>query len=261
MIKADQPTYEISVRGIEALLCIQLDAILQSENPNDSLTLIPDQKNPNVLVAKVTGREEAALFVLNVLSQKRGTEVQSFPPVEKPKEPEKPVVEVNLTLREVEILRLVANGLSNSEIAAQTESSFHTVKNILTYTMKKLHVTRRAQAVHVAAEHGFIEAKLLEKTPRVSKRKERAERKPRREYTRRNKTPYDLSQKQLEVLSHLLQGKAYWQIAAATGLSMGSAQQHIARSYEKLGVNSRDAAITKIIEENILPAELVTEQA
>ncbi|WP_018686996.1 response regulator [Actinokineospora enzanensis] len=61
-----------------------------------------------------------------------------------------------LTRREVEVLRLVGNGLTNTQIAHRLVLSEETVKTHVKRTMNKLHLTSRAQAVVVAYETGLI---------------------------------------------------------------------------------------------------------
>ncbi|MEU1407897.1 response regulator transcription factor [Streptomyces sp. NPDC005728] len=61
-----------------------------------------------------------------------------------------------LTTREVEVLRLIANGLTNAEIADQLFISEATVKTHLNRTMAKLELDSRAQAVVVAYESGLV---------------------------------------------------------------------------------------------------------
>lgn len=61
-----------------------------------------------------------------------------------------------LTPREREVLSLVGNGLTNSQIAARFVLSEATVKSHLKRTMSKLQLTSRAQAVVVAYESGLI---------------------------------------------------------------------------------------------------------
>jgi len=57
---------------------------------------------------------------------------------------------LDLTVRELEILRLVARGLSNKEIARDLCLSFHTVKNHVHNILDKLKVEHRSQAVDYA---------------------------------------------------------------------------------------------------------------
>ncbi|MET8683012.1 response regulator transcription factor [Streptomyces sp. NPDC004732] len=63
-----------------------------------------------------------------------------------------------LTPREVEVLRLIASGLDNTEIAGQMAIGVQTVKNHATGIFAKLGVRDRAQAVIAAYESGLVQA-------------------------------------------------------------------------------------------------------
>lgn len=61
-----------------------------------------------------------------------------------------------LSQREREVLRLVAAGSTNREIAAELGVGDETVKTLLARTFAKLGVRRRAEAVSVAHERGLL---------------------------------------------------------------------------------------------------------
>ncbi|KYO66480.1 response regulator [Thermovenabulum gondwanense] len=63
----------------------------------------------------------------------------------------------NLTSREIEILRELAKGLSNKEIADKLYISEKTVKNHLTNIFQKMGVNDRTQAVLLGIKHNIID--------------------------------------------------------------------------------------------------------
>ena len=66
------------------------------------------------------------------------------------------VTQVQLTPRELSVLRLLANGNSNKEIAAALTISERTVKTHLGHLFEKLGVTSRTEAVRVATRRGLV---------------------------------------------------------------------------------------------------------
>lgn len=65
----------------------------------------------------------------------------------------------SLTKREFEILKLIAQGLLNKEIAAMLNISERTVKNHISNIFKKIDVSDRTQAAVFAIKNGIVEIK------------------------------------------------------------------------------------------------------
>ena len=62
-----------------------------------------------------------------------------------------------LTKREMEVLKLIAKGLSNSEIAGQLVITEHTVKGHVSNILSKLHLADRTQAAVYAWRKGVVQ--------------------------------------------------------------------------------------------------------
>jgi DNA-binding NarL/FixJ family response regulator len=82
--------------------------------------------------------------------------IQRFVGQPPPKEVDPAVLE-RLTERESEVLRLVARGLSNAQIAAELVVSETTVKSHVAHLLMKLGLHDRVQAVVLAYESGFVQ--------------------------------------------------------------------------------------------------------
>jgi two-component system response regulator NreC len=62
----------------------------------------------------------------------------------------------DLTEREVEVMRLIALGHTNSEIAGQLYLSVRTIESHRAHIQQKIRRTSRAELVQYALEHGFV---------------------------------------------------------------------------------------------------------
>jgi len=64
----------------------------------------------------------------------------------------------NLTRRELEIVALIEEGLSNKEIAARLERTVQTIKNHIHSILSKLALDGRREVAHYARERGLVPA-------------------------------------------------------------------------------------------------------
>ncbi len=61
-----------------------------------------------------------------------------------------------LSGREVEVLRLVAQGLTNTQVAEHLYLSPNTIRAHLRHIYRKLGVSSRAEATHAVLDHGLL---------------------------------------------------------------------------------------------------------
>ena len=63
---------------------------------------------------------------------------------------------------------------------------------------------------------------------------------------------YQLSERERDILQHLLMGDSYKMVAGACHISLGTVYSHINHIYKKLQVNSKSEAVVKAIKERLV---------
>lgn len=166
------------------------DAIQMFRQQQPDVTLLdlrlPDMNGIDVLIAIRTEFPEARIIMLTTFegdvdirraleAGARGYMLKNMPPKElvevirqvhagKKRIPEKVAAQLAeyfgddaLTEREIEVLRYVANGQRNRDIAEQLFISEETVKVHIKHIMEKLSASDRTQAVAIAIRRGIIQ--------------------------------------------------------------------------------------------------------
>ncbi|CAL9434060.1 response regulator [Streptomyces sp. enrichment culture] len=113
--------------------------------------LLKDAPPDRLLLGIRTVASGAALLDPDVTRQLVGRYASRIRPVEGGDR------EIPLTPRELEVLRLIADGLSNSEIAAALVISQETVKTFVSRILSKLQLRDRVQAVVYAYRRGLVD--------------------------------------------------------------------------------------------------------
>ncbi|MDP9134887.1 MAG: response regulator transcription factor [Actinomycetota bacterium] len=86
--------------------------------------------------------------------------IEQFARAARPEPGTVPAALVELTSRELEVLRLLARGLSNAEIAAELVLGENTIKTHVAHLLSKLGLRDRVQAVVLAYETGLVAPEL-----------------------------------------------------------------------------------------------------
>jgi DNA-binding NarL/FixJ family response regulator len=131
-----------------------------------------------------------------------------------------PVPFESLTPDEVELVRLVAAGLSEKEIAAQTSNTVKSVEGRTYRLRKKLGVTDRVDVAKLATEAGLVPLNSL---------------------TCDAPPPEILTDRQREILAMVGTGLRMKEVAARCCLSLKAATSHKDRAMHRLGLRDRVA--------------------
>jgi DNA-binding NarL/FixJ family response regulator len=126
---------------------ITIPAVLMTANEESGFNEAAREAGAKGTVLKTGSAEELVQALLRV---HRGEEAYD------PRHPQRHRGRAALSPREREVIRLVAAGSTNHEIAEQLGVSSETVKTLLARTFAKLGVRRRAEAVSAAHELGLL---------------------------------------------------------------------------------------------------------
>ena len=152
MIKSEMPYVKIVILTVsdsdqslfEAIKCGAQGYLLKNLEPRELFNMIR-----NVFRGEAPISSPLAAKILNEFVSKN---------LNNQKSPEE-----TLTLREKEVLTLIAEGASNKEIAYKLNISENTVKNHLRNIMEKLHLQNRVQLAVFAIKKGIVKDQKEEK--------------------------------------------------------------------------------------------------
>jgi len=146
-----QATREITTRltGTRVLILTSFDADEQvfPAIKAGALGYLLKDSGPQELVQAIRQVHHGEPFLEPGIARKVLAEISS--------PPQKPLTPEPLTARELEILRLVAQGKSNKEIAAQLVIAEETVHSHVSSILGKLHLASRTQAALYALKEGI----------------------------------------------------------------------------------------------------------
>ncbi len=141
-----------SGRRVLVLTTFDLDEyVYESLRAGASAFLLKDAKEQQLVAAIRIVADGGSLFAPSVTRRL----IEKF--AERPRDPTASAQLDHLTVRESEVLRLVARGLSNAEIATQLVVSEHTTKTHVASILQKLDLRNRVQAVVLAYETGLVQ--------------------------------------------------------------------------------------------------------
>ncbi|MFF1645549.1 response regulator [Streptomyces sp. NPDC058240] len=141
-----------------ALSTFDLDEYVVGALRAGAYGFLPKDSSPEDLSAAIrTVHAGEAVVAPRLLTRLISTHVRA--PRDARPVPAGPTGPGELTPREVEVWRLMATGLDNTEISRALDISLSTVKNYITSIFGKLAVRDRAQAVIAAYESGLVTAR------------------------------------------------------------------------------------------------------
>ncbi|MCW5880949.1 MAG: LuxR family transcriptional regulator [Anaerolineae bacterium] len=147
----------LDARGDRDAAIRTLNDALALAEPGGFIRVFVDEGSPMAqLLLAAAARGSAPEYVKRLLAAFATGQRATAPPAHRlPASPSQPLVEP-LSERELEVLRLVAEGLSNREIGERLFLALNTVKGYNRVIFEKLQVARRTEAVARARELGLL---------------------------------------------------------------------------------------------------------
>jgi NarL family two-component system response regulator LiaR len=151
----DAFSHERVTTSVEALLeSASAPVVLFSWNLGEELVREAEGNGIAGFVSKTAGAEELVDALERVHAGERVLGVTPGPDSE-PVGGDWPGRDHGLTARESEVLALVAQGLTNAEVADRAYISLNSLKSHIRAAYRKIGAERRSQAIVWATEHGF----------------------------------------------------------------------------------------------------------
>jgi DNA-binding NarL/FixJ family response regulator len=150
---------DLEMPGIDGVTCIRLirkrcpwvRSVVLSAHDSDDVIEAALEAGADAFISKSVDPDELAASLRRALEKPVATAIgraSSIHPA---------VEERGLSKRELDVLRALAEGMSNKEIASTLWLAQQTVKFHLTSIYRKLDVSSRTQAVNWAYRHGLVE--------------------------------------------------------------------------------------------------------
>jgi DNA-binding NarL/FixJ family response regulator len=157
---------DLRMPGMDGLRCLEA---LRQRHPNVKTVVLSGSEEPELIEAAF--QRGATAFILKKIDPvdlapviRQALDGNVFSPVDIRPTTVETHNDSGLTQREADILRALAEGLSNKQIARQFWLSEQTIKFHLTNIYRKLDVGSRTEAVRHAYENGLIESPMLRAT-------------------------------------------------------------------------------------------------
>jgi DNA-binding NarL/FixJ family response regulator len=165
MVRRTQPNVvlmDISMPGMDGLTCLSR---VRKEYPAVKVIMFSASSGEDQIAAAL--RRGASAYVIKSVNPvdlpsaiRQACEQTVFHAVGDPGERDSSATDVDLTARELTILKAVARGMSNQAIAKGLWITEQTVKFHLTNIYRKLEVRNRTEATRYAHQHGLVDSSL-----------------------------------------------------------------------------------------------------